>query len=82
MMLLLLLALPLLAAEWAKTDGSGRVVQVIVAEEEAIRARKDGPWVKTPSKVGKGYTFKAGVFSAPAASASSVSVSSDTPTGP
>lgn len=57
-------------AEYAKVVDS-LVVNVIVADQEHIDTRDDGPWVLTPydgttGKVGIGYSYDGINFTAPA----------------
>jgi hypothetical protein len=57
-------------SEWAKVDKSGKVTQVIVCTSTSCQARyKREGWIPAPSKVGIGYTYAAGKFSAPKAGA-------------
>jgi hypothetical protein len=67
-MLLLVLAVPVLAKEYAKVDKKGKVTAVIVADDKAIKARKDGPWILARRKVSIGWTYKGGQFVAPVTS--------------
>ena len=43
------------AEEWALVDSSGTVKTIIVADAAHIATRTDGNWVKTITKVGRGW---------------------------
>lgn len=60
-------------AEYAKVE-AGVVTMVIVAEQDHIDTRSDGPWVLTPAKVGIGYKGEGALFLAPLPSAISLAV--------
>ncbi len=66
------------ADEYAQIDSSGTVTWVIIANQKAINLRKDGPWVKTKTKIGIGYRYNGIIFMDPFISTDTIQTSTYT----